>query len=649
VRAGRDTCASTGVGFYRVSPYGVRWYGDYRGVVAGRRHLFCLDLRYWYASRAYRYRPAPAAALRNRDGVRVPAANRRRMAYALARFGRTTHPGQQAAVMLYVHSLMGDARPGELDPAAAGPGVASLLARIARASARYAGPYRVSASLPAKLVVGIPATATLRVISAAGAALPDVPLAVSATGATGAPGAARTNADGVARVAFVPASASGLSLRVETGPLPGTEPLVFVPTAGASRANGQRLAGAAPARRVTSTVTHPVTAAPLLTANATPASTTVGASTSDTVVVSRTGGSSTSVQVELWGPFDSADEIACTGTPMWTGSFVANGDSTTATAPVTLQKAGWYGYLAAIPSGASTACGAAAQRVFAVARPALATTASAAVVRRGGSVSDTIAVGGLGGAAATVQAALYGPFASREAVRCTAPHRVWSGTVDVAAGETTVKTPPVRVARAGFYGFREQVAATPAVAAAATPCAPAGETVLAAPEIVTGRGDVAAYTASPGGGARRPVRIRIASLGVDAPVDASGIDVVHDVLGIPSDVHRVGWWRDGAEPGDATGTVLVAGHVDSAAAGMGAFFPLDDARAGDAVEIDTASGRRFAYRVVSVRTVGKEALPTGVYAPGGAARLVLVTCGGTFDAATGHYPDDVVVTAVPAG
>jgi hypothetical protein len=28
---------------------------------------------------------------------------------------------------------------------------------------------------------------------------------------------------------------------------------------------------------------------------------------------------------------------------------------------------------------------------------------------------------------------------------------------------------------------------------------------------------------------------------------------------------------------------------------------------------------------------------------------VLVTCGGRFDAATGHYPDNVVVTALPAG
>ena len=43
--------------------------------------------------------------------------------YSTARFGQSTNPDQVVAVMLYVHSLMGDGRPGELDPADAGPGV----------------------------------------------------------------------------------------------------------------------------------------------------------------------------------------------------------------------------------------------------------------------------------------------------------------------------------------------------------------------------------------------------------------------------------------------------------------------------------------------------------------------------------------------
>ena len=44
----------------------------------------------------------------------------------------------------------------------------------------------------------------------------------------------------------------------------------------------------------------------------------------------------------------------------------------------------------------------------------------------------------------------------------------------------------------------------------------------------------------------------------------------------------------------------------------------------------------------------KGQLPTSIYSLEGAARLVLVTCGGPFDPVAGHYRDNVVVTAVPA-
>jgi hypothetical protein len=51
---------------------------------------------------------------------------------------------------------------------------------------------------------------------------------------------------------------------------------------------------------------------------------------------------------------------------------------------------------------------------------------------------------------------------------------------------------------------------------------------------------------------------------------------------------------------------------------------------------------------VSLRSVSKKDLPQALFASGGARRLVLVTCGGAFDAATHQYADNVLVTAVPA-
>src|SRR5262245_24807745 len=82
-KAGRNTCGTLGVGFYKVYRYGIRWFGDYRGVLPGATRAFCIDLRYWYASRAYRYRAQPVAGLRNREGERVPTNRLRELSYAV--------------------------------------------------------------------------------------------------------------------------------------------------------------------------------------------------------------------------------------------------------------------------------------------------------------------------------------------------------------------------------------------------------------------------------------------------------------------------------------------------------------------------------------------------------------------------------------
>jgi sortase (surface protein transpeptidase) len=141
--------------------------------------------------------------------------------------------------------------------------------------------------------------------------------------------------------------------------------------------------------------------------------------------------------------------------------------------------------------------------------------------------------------------------------------------------------------------------------------------------------------------------VRIASLGINAPVSAVGIDIPRGVLAVPPSIHRTGWWKDGAAPGARSGSILIAGHVDSATAGVGAFFKLKDATSGARVTVTNAAGRTFAYRVVSVHDYAKRDLPVGVYSLRGGPRLVLVTCGGPFIASEGHYRDNVVVTALP--
>ena len=215
-------------------------------------------------------------------------------------------------------------------------------------------------------------------------------------------------------------------------------------------------------------------------------------------------------------------------------------------------------------------------------------------------------------------------------------------------GDGELRSPEVRVERAGFYTFRERLAGSALIAERAGECGRVEETLLARPRIVTGRGEAGRAVAGKAVGPLTPARVRLSSLGVDAPVQPAGIDTVKGVLGAPTNIQRTGWWQDGMAPGARSGAILIAGHVDSARAGPGAFFRLREADPGDRVQVTTRNGRTFTYRVTSVRTYPKNELPTNVYSTTGSPRLVLVTCGGPFLESEGFYRDNVVLTAVPA-
>jgi hypothetical protein len=144
-----------------------------------------------------------------------------------------------------------------------------------------------------------------------------------------------------------------------------------------------------------------------------------------------------------------------------------------------------------------------------------------------------------------------------------------------------------------------------------------------------------------------PARLRVPALGVDAPVDAVGVTERGD-LRIPDAVDRVGWYRFGPPPGAPAGSVVVAGHVDSADQGPGALFDLRSVEVGARIDLVTESGRTFRYRVTGREAIAKRRLPAErLFDREGAPRLVVVTCGGPFDRATSSYRDNLVVAADP--
>ena len=143
-----------------------------------------------------------------------------------------------------------------------------------------------------------------------------------------------------------------------------------------------------------------------------------------------------------------------------------------------------------------------------------------------------------------------------------------------------------------------------------------------------------------------PTALAIPALRVQAtvvPVDSSG-----EILGVPADPAQVGWWTGSAPPGAASGTVVIDGHIDSATTGPGAFYQLADLLIDDLLIVTTTTGDRRNYAVTGRRTYLKaNGLPPDLFATTGPPRLVLITCGGSFDRSTGSYSHNIVVFATP--
>lgn len=877
---GRNTCGTTGVGSYQRYRYGIRWFGDYRGAIAGIPPAFCIDLRFWYPAKRYNFTEIEdVTGLRNKDGEVVSNAKLTRMAYALWNYGRSGNANQQAAVMLYVHGLMGDGAPGEAAPDAIGATVEAVYRKISAEADRYRGPYRLEAKIAGTPRVGSTSRATIRVLSATGAPVPGVAVTLNSTGSSDLPKRVNTGSSGVATVNFTPDGAGDISLSARTEPLASTLPRVFRPTTAQAARNGQRIAtaasqtvaatakatvsrsrvtvttqarpatllvGGATRDRITITglpggrrtpvkvelhgpfrttadiactaepaatedlevtksgtiqtgvfrptrpgiytyriiiagtddftgVTTPcgvpaetirvetqpavrtqasaartpvgqpisdtvfvtglngetsqvsvslygpfgtreavncdgapiwsgqvtatgdgeyvteqftptvpgyytyrerleanglvrgfegrcgevsegviVTGAPRITSQVSAVQLKPGQQLSDRVIVSGMGALSTTINMELWGPYPTREAINCTGTPVWTGTIDAEiGDGVHNTARVRLNKVGYYTYRASIAeseanSGVVTPCAEPSETALVAAEPEVTTIASSDVVKPGEQIFDRVRVRGLGDSEATVELELFGPFASRAAIRCDVTP-FWKGSFTV-RGDGETRSPAVTITKAGFYTYREKLVGTGLVKSTQGECGVVAETALGRPLVLTGRGDTPTVPArGQQAGRSAPTRVRIADLGVNAPVQAVGIDLSTGALAVPVNIQRTGWFRDGAAPGDRTGSVLIAGHVDSARSGVGAFGPLKRATARTRIQVTTADGRTRTYRVTTVRTYEKSQLPANIYSTRGSARLVLVTCGGPFNAQTGSYRDNVVVTAVPVG
>ncbi len=139
-----------------------------------------------------------------------------------------------------------------------------------------------------------------------------------------------------------------------------------------------------------------------------------------------------------------------------------------------------------------------------------------------------------------------------------------------------------------------------------------------------------------------PAALSIPAIGVQTTVVALGRNPDGSAT-VPSGTTYTSWYDLGPTPGEI-GPAVILGHVDSST-GPGVFFDLKDLLPGDTLTVDDGV-IPVTFQVTRIATYAKDAFPTSeVFGATPDAELRLITCGGPFDTAIGHYEDNVVVYA----
>jgi hypothetical protein len=140
-----------------------------------------------------------------------------------------------------------------------------------------------------------------------------------------------------------------------------------------------------------------------------------------------------------------------------------------------------------------------------------------------------------------------------------------------------------------------------------------------------------------------PVRLVIPRIQVASSLDRLG-RAPNGAVEVPSRWEVPGWYAPGPRPGDP-GSAVILGHVDSKR-GPAVFYRLRELRPGDHIDITRADGSSVRFVVRRTASYDKQRFPTdAVYYPTLTSTLQLVTCGGQFDTATGHYRSNIIVFA----
>lgn len=235
------------------------------------------------------------------------------------------------------------------------------------------------------------------------------------------------------------------------------------------------------------------------------------------------------------------------------------------------------------------------------------------------------------------------------------PYEEWPGQESLGGGSRMMRSVLILAGIAGVvtvlvgllymlaapeeYGLADQRTTLPPRDLAAAPANPYFQAPPTAPP------PLPSLPAAPAMQPSSPVRLVIPRLGVNAPVKSVGLDRKGAIEVPPvGDPNLVGWYRSGPTPGEA-GPAIMLGHKDTRSGGA-VFSRLDEIRNGDVIEVHRKDGIIAVYTVGGLEQAEKSVFPTQrVYGRSPTPQLHLITCGGVYNRATGHYTDNVIAYA----
>ena len=137
-----------------------------------------------------------------------------------------------------------------------------------------------------------------------------------------------------------------------------------------------------------------------------------------------------------------------------------------------------------------------------------------------------------------------------------------------------------------------------------------------------------------------PARLLVPAIGVDAQVEAVGLDA-QGRMANPSGASSVAWFQPGPTPGDV-GDAVMAGHLDWTT-GPAVFWRLGKLRPGDDVTVVRTNGSQAHFIVDGISMMSYNASTDSLFTRNGPPSLTLITCAGAWDRQQGTYLQRLVV------